>query len=169
MPIHNTDRVSVSVADPGCLSRIRIFSIQDPRSELFHPGSALKNLSILNPPKNCFSALGIMIRVVHPGSQIRILIFCTSRIPDLGIQKGPDPGSRIRIRNTGFGRNNADPQRRSIDTHSVAMSRESKYRPFNRSPAVRRAAAVAVSPSIPTWAISTPSTRSTSASTRRTT
>jgi hypothetical protein len=34
-----------SVADPGCLSRIRIFSIPDPN--FFYPGSASKNLSIL--------------------------------------------------------------------------------------------------------------------------
>jgi hypothetical protein len=34
-----------SVADPGFLSRIRLFSIRDPNC--FHPGSAVKNLSIL--------------------------------------------------------------------------------------------------------------------------
>jgi hypothetical protein len=47
-------------AVPGCLSRIRIFSIPDPN--FFHPGSELfpsripdphQNLSFLNP-KNCF-------------------------------------------------------------------------------------------------------------------
>jgi hypothetical protein len=48
------------VADPGCLSRIRIFSIPD-------PGSISKNLSILTK-KNVFYTLGNMIRVVHPGS-----------------------------------------------------------------------------------------------------
>jgi hypothetical protein len=40
-----------SVADPGCLSRILIFSIPDPGSKRFpDPGSASapKNLSILN-------------------------------------------------------------------------------------------------------------------------
>jgi hypothetical protein len=31
---------------------------------------------------------------------IRILIFYPSRIPDPGDKKAPDPGSRIRIRNT---------------------------------------------------------------------
>ncbi len=41
-----------------------------------------------------------MIRVVHPGSRIRMLTF--SRIPDPGVKKAPNPGSRIRIRNTGF-------------------------------------------------------------------
>ncbi len=38
------------VADPGCLSRILLFSISDPGSQIrvcFHPGSASKNLSIL--------------------------------------------------------------------------------------------------------------------------
>ncbi len=38
-------RTVPSDADPGCLSRIRIFSIPDPN--FFHPGSASKNLSIL--------------------------------------------------------------------------------------------------------------------------
>jgi hypothetical protein len=36
-----------SAVNPGCLSLIRIFSIQDPN--FFHPGSASKNLSILIP------------------------------------------------------------------------------------------------------------------------
>ncbi len=34
-----------------------------------------------------------MIRVVHPGSGSRILIFYPSRIPDPGVKKAPDPGS----------------------------------------------------------------------------
>jgi hypothetical protein len=43
----NSGRPEISsVADPGCLSRIRIFSITDPEF-------ASKNLSILTP-KNCF-------------------------------------------------------------------------------------------------------------------
>jgi hypothetical protein len=37
----------VSGADPGCLSRIRMFSIPDPESECFPPGSTSNNLSIL--------------------------------------------------------------------------------------------------------------------------
>jgi hypothetical protein len=45
-----------------------------------------------------------MIRVVHPESRIRKLTFSHpgSRIPDPGVKKHPipDPGSRIRIRNT---------------------------------------------------------------------
>jgi hypothetical protein len=41
-----------------------------------------------------------MIRFVHPGSRIRMLTFYPSRIPDPGVKKAPDPGSRIRIRNT---------------------------------------------------------------------
>jgi hypothetical protein len=43
-----------------------------------------------------------MIRVVHPGSRIRMLTFYPSRIPDPGVKKAPEPGSRIRIRNTGL-------------------------------------------------------------------
>jgi hypothetical protein len=43
-----------------------------------------------------------MIRVVHPGSRIPDpdADFLTSRIPDPGVKKVPNPGSRIRIRNT---------------------------------------------------------------------
>ncbi len=45
-----------TIADPGCLSRIRLFSIPDPNC--FHPGSASKNLSILSFfPKKMVSKL----------------------------------------------------------------------------------------------------------------
>jgi hypothetical protein len=64
--------------DPG--TRIRMFSIPDPIFSIADPGSASKNLRIL-PQKNGFWALRNMIRVVHPGSRIRILIFYPSRIP----------------------------------------------------------------------------------------
>jgi hypothetical protein len=45
-----------------------------------------------------------MIRVVHPGSRIPDpdADFLPSRIPDPGVKKTPNPGSRIRIRNTAF-------------------------------------------------------------------
>jgi hypothetical protein len=59
-------------------SRVRIFSIPD-------PGSASKNLSILI--QKILSS-----RKYDPG--------CSSRIPDPGVKKAQDPGSRIRIRNT---------------------------------------------------------------------
>jgi hypothetical protein len=32
-----------------------------------------------------------MIRVVHPGSRIRMLTFYPSRIPDPGVKEDPDP------------------------------------------------------------------------------
>jgi hypothetical protein len=38
-----------------------------------------------------------MIRVVHPGSRILMLTFSH---PGSGVKKVPNPGSRIRIRNT---------------------------------------------------------------------
>ena len=41
-----------------------------------------------------------MIRVVHPGSRIRDQDADFPPIPDPGVKKAPDPGSRIRIRNT---------------------------------------------------------------------
>ncbi len=85
--------------------------IPDPGSRILDPGSASQNLGILTK-KNGFSALRNMIRVFHPGSGSRILIlnFYPSRIlilyPRSQIQgskrhRSPDPGSQIRIRNTG--------------------------------------------------------------------
>ncbi len=79
----------LSVVDPGCLSRIRIFSIPDPN--VFHPRSRIriKNLSILTQ-KNGLQALGNMIRVAHPGSGSWFFTHLGSRwvkkagIPDLG-------------------------------------------------------------------------------------
>jgi hypothetical protein len=58
--IYAASWLKLSVADPGCLSWIQIF---------FHPGSRIriKEFKYFNP-KNCFQALGNMIRVVHPGS-----------------------------------------------------------------------------------------------------
>jgi hypothetical protein len=94
------------VADPGFLSRIpdptffptwiwgpgsriRTFSIPD-------PGSASRSLSILTQ-KNGFLALENMIRVVHPGSRMRMLTFypCIldpeSRIQGSKRPRIPDP------------------------------------------------------------------------------
>ncbi len=77
-----------SVADQGCLSRIRILSIPD--QHFFHPGSepASKNLSTLSQ-KLFLSSW----KYDHFGSgtQIRILIFYPFRIPDLGVKKASDP------------------------------------------------------------------------------
>jgi hypothetical protein len=100
-----------SVADPGCLSRI-------PDPTFFHPGSQIRTVSIrdhpgsrilikefkyFNPPKkqkNGFQAL----KKYDPGCSSRIpdpdADFLPSRIPDPGVKKAPNPGSRIRIRNT---------------------------------------------------------------------
>jgi hypothetical protein len=69
--------IFTSVADPGCLSRIRIFPIPN-------LGSASKILSILTQ-KKCFQALGNMIRAVH--------FFYPFRNPDPGVKKAQDPGS----------------------------------------------------------------------------
>jgi hypothetical protein len=83
--------VPTSVADPRCLSRIRLFSIPD-------PGSESKNLSILTPKKWFLSSR-------------KYYRCCSSRIPnpDADFLPMPEPesrgqkgtGSRIRIRNTG--------------------------------------------------------------------
>ncbi len=71
-----------SVADPGCLSRIRIFSILD-------PGSAYKNLSIFTQ------------KIVFKLSEIWSGLFIPDTDPDFlpipfgcpGVKKAPDPGS----------------------------------------------------------------------------
>ncbi len=75
-----------SVADPGCLSRIRTVSIPD-------PGSASKNLSILTSkkPKKWFLSsgkydLGCSSRIPDPDADFL-------PIPDPGVKKAPDPGS----------------------------------------------------------------------------
>jgi hypothetical protein len=97
------------IPDPGYdffPSRIRTVSIPDPGSELSpsripDPGSASKNLSILNPKKT--KKLFLSSRKYDPG--------CSSRIPDpdADFLPIPDPGSmrqkkgtgsQIRIRNT---------------------------------------------------------------------
>ncbi len=93
--------ISGSVAHPGCSSRIpdpnffhpwiriRIFPIPD-------PGSASKNVSILNPKKLFPSP-----RKYDPGCspRIRNLISYPFRITDPGVKKAPNPGSAtLRIR-----------------------------------------------------------------------
>ena len=81
-----------------------------PGSELSHPrspdpGSSSKNLSILTPKKA--KKWFLSSKKYDPGCSSRIpdpdADFLPSRIPDPGVKKHPipDPGSRIRIRNTG--------------------------------------------------------------------
>ncbi len=62
--------------------------IPDPGSECIPSRIASKSLNFFNP-KNGFQSLGIMIRVVHPGSGS--WFFYPSRIQD--VKKAPDPGS----------------------------------------------------------------------------
>ncbi len=75
--------------------RIRLFSIPD-------PGSSSKNLSILTPKtaKKWF----ISSKKYDPDCSSRIpdpdADFLPSQIQDTGVKKAPNPGSRIRIRNT---------------------------------------------------------------------
>jgi hypothetical protein len=75
------------IPDPFFPSRIRIFSIVD-------LGSPSKNLIIL-AKKKFFSALGNVIRVVHPGSGSYIFTH-----PDPGSRGQKGTGTWIRIRNT---------------------------------------------------------------------
>ncbi len=69
-------------AEPGCLSRIQIFSIPD-------PGSASNNLGVLT------QKIVSNLSEIWSGcsSRIRILTFYPSRIWDPGVQREPDPGS----------------------------------------------------------------------------
>ncbi len=57
-----------SVADPGCLSQIQIFSIPDPN--FFHSGSAVKNFEYCNTKKLFLSS-----RKYDPGCSSRIRLF----------------------------------------------------------------------------------------------
>ncbi len=86
-----------SVADPGLTSRIRLFSIWDPGSQIwvfFHPGSRIriKEFKYFNPKQWFLSS-----RKYDPGcsSRIRIPDPDFLPIPDPGVKKAPDPGSRI--------------------------------------------------------------------------
>ncbi len=85
-------RTKYSVADPGCLSRIPLFSIPDPNC--LHPGSRIriKEFKYFNPKKWFLSS-----RKYDPGCSSRIpdpdADFYPSRIPDPGVKKAPDPGS----------------------------------------------------------------------------
>jgi hypothetical protein len=83
--------IFLRIPDTG--SRIRLFSITDHGFRISNPGSELspswipdpsKNSSIFNPKKTkkWYLSSKNMIRVVHPGSRIRMLTFYPSRIPD---------------------------------------------------------------------------------------
>ncbi len=79
-----------SVADPGCLFRIPIFSVPDPN--FFHPGSRtrIKEFKYVSPKKLFLSS-----RKYDPdcSSRIRILIFYPSLIQGSQRHRIPDPGS----------------------------------------------------------------------------
>jgi hypothetical protein len=102
--------IMVSEADPGCLSRIPDPTFYHPGSELSpsripDPGSSSKNLSILTPQKR--KKWFLSSKKYDPGCSSRIpdqdADFLPSWIPDPGVKKAPNPGSRIRIRNTDYG------------------------------------------------------------------
>jgi hypothetical protein len=63
------------------------FSITDPGSKFFHPGSASKNFKYYSPKKWFLSS-----RIFDPGcsSRIRILTFYPSWMPDPGVKKAPN-------------------------------------------------------------------------------
>jgi hypothetical protein len=80
----------LSVADPGCLSRIQMFSIPDPN--LFHPGSRIRIKKFNYLTQKSVSKLseiwsGLFILDPDP------VFYYQSRIPDPGVQKAPEPGS----------------------------------------------------------------------------
>jgi hypothetical protein len=57
------------------------------------------------PKKLSLSSQKYGFGIRDPGSEIRDpeKTYSGIRIPDPGVKKAPDPGSRIRIRNTGYG------------------------------------------------------------------
>ncbi len=72
------------------------FRIPDPNC--LHPGSRIriKEFKCFNPKKWFLSSRKSGLFIPDPGSGCWLL-----PIPDPGVKKAPDPGSRIRIRNTG--------------------------------------------------------------------
>ncbi len=87
-----------SIADPGCLSRIRLFSIPDPNFS--HPGFRIRieEFEYFNP-KKWLKALGNMFRVVHPGSRSWRFTHPPHR-PSSHLLISEPPPPRSRIRNT---------------------------------------------------------------------
>ncbi len=77
--------LTCSIADPGCLSRIRLFSIPDPGSELspYRIPDPHQRIKYFNPKST--EKWFLSSRKYYPG--------CSSRIPDPGVKKAPDPGS----------------------------------------------------------------------------
>ncbi len=75
--------VPFSVADPGCLSRIRTYSIPDPRSEYFHPGSriCIKEFKYFNP------------KIVSKFYEIWSVLFILDPRSGSLLLPAPDPGS----------------------------------------------------------------------------
>jgi hypothetical protein len=66
--------------------------IPDPGSEFFSiPDDPHQLIKYFNPKNGGFQALGNMIRVIHPGSGSRILIFYPSRIQGSKRHRIPDP------------------------------------------------------------------------------
>jgi hypothetical protein len=112
-----------SVADPGCLSRIRLFSIPD-------PGSTKKNLSIFTQ-KIVSKLLGNMIQVVHPGSGSGFLYL--SQIPGSKRHRIPDPGSATLWLNILLPRRQR--QRRQSRRANVSSSGDCCWRRSDCSPA----------------------------------
>jgi hypothetical protein len=70
-----------SVADPGCLSQIRIFSIQDPESRI-----RIKEIKYFNP-ENCI----LSYRKYDPGCPLSIPDPDFLPIPDPRVKKAADP------------------------------------------------------------------------------
>ncbi len=82
-----------SVADLGCLSRIRLFSILDLGSEMFPSRIRIKEFKYFNPKKWLLS-----FRKYDPGcsTRIRILTFYPSRIQGSKGHRIPDPDPQHR-------------------------------------------------------------------------
>ncbi len=91
---------------PG--SRIRLFSSRIPDPNCLHPGSWIrtKEFKYFNPEKTKKMVSKLWIKwsglfIPDPGSGCWLSTHPGFRIPDPGVKKAPDLGSRILIRNTG--------------------------------------------------------------------
>ncbi len=90
------------IPDPGS----DFFPSRIPDPNCLHPGSRiLKEFKYFNPQKSTRKWF-LSSKKYDPGCSSRIpdpdADFLPSRIPDPGVKKVPNPGSRIRIRNTVF-------------------------------------------------------------------
>ncbi len=90
---HRNSVLRIRDVYPG--SRIQLFPIPDPGSELSPSGIRIKEFKYFKPKKKKKKKWFLSSRKYDPScsSRIRMQTFYLSRIPDPGIKKAPDAGS----------------------------------------------------------------------------